>query len=248
MNNMEVKNDEQILQFNYNQPKDLASLSFNTVNQQHTPLGYDKIESTPASGNYFKSRESKTFLGPAPRSQLGVPTSKVYRGDRKKFYKPVMSNGNFVRGNDFGLISPYKMADEYNEIVSIPTVDPIEKGSVDYLGNDAKVVIRNNDPFYPYPGQHLLKNKNYWAYAHENKYLNDQPIYNYGHGNMEGGDRGRYDGGKGYDAYEVENFCCGKKDGGEVVEGFEGGRNIILLVVVIFIMILLFLGVRILKK
>jgi len=222
----EATKDNQILNFKFNEAKDLSTLSFNSVDQQHSPLAYDTIESTPASGNYFRTPAKKTFLGPAPRSQLGVPTKQVYKGNRSKFYKPILNNANFVRGNQFGVVYPYKKARKYYETVAIPSVTPDKNGPVDYLGNDAKIVMRNNDPFYPYPSQHLLENKNYWSYMHPRKYLSDQPIYNYPHGKMEGSSRGRYKGGMGYDPYDpmdgVENFCgCNFRNNEyEVVENF----------------------------
>jgi len=220
----EATKDNQLLNFNYNSPKQLSSLSFNSVDQQHAPLPYATKKSTPASGNYFRTPAEITFLGPSPRSQLGVPTNQVYRGKVKKYYRPVLSNANWVRGNQFGIINPYKKSRKYYETVSIPSVIPDKNGPVDYLGNDSKIVIRNNDPFYPYPSQHLLENKDYWSYMHPHKYLNGQPIYNYEHGKMEGVSRGKYTGGKGYDPYnpnEVENFCCGKSNENEIVENFS---------------------------
>jgi hypothetical protein len=59
---------------------------------------------------------------------------------------------------------------------------------------------------------------------HSSKYLNGQPIYNYEHGKMEGGDRGRYNGGVGYDPYNPNENFVGCQDCNEmnVVEGFEG--------------------------
>jgi hypothetical protein len=203
----------------------LSSLSFNSVDQQHSPLAYDTMKSTPASGNYFRTKTEKTFLGPAPRSQLGVPTRKVYLGtnaERKAYYKDIIGNANFVRGNQFSNVYPYKKAKRFEEIIDIPSVEPQIKGPVDYLGNDAKIVMRNNDPFYPYPSQHLLENKNYWSYMHEKKYMNDQPIYNYPYSKMEGSSRGMYHGGKGYDPYDVENFCGCKKESCSVVENYCG--------------------------
>ena len=77
------------------------------------------------------------------------------------------------------------------EIVATPSVKQRGK-TVDYLGSNAKIVVRNQDPFYPYPSQKLLENKNYGSYSHEHKYLNGQPIFNYGAGLMEGGGRNPY--------------------------------------------------------
>jgi len=224
MEGFEAKSDNEILDFNFNDPKMLSSLSFNSVDQQHSPLGYDTIKSTPASGNYQRTPSENTNLGPAPRSQLGVPTRKVYKGKVGKYYKPILDNANWVRGNQFGVDYPYKKNDKFVEVVAIPNVKVDKKTPADYLGNDAKIVMRNNDPFYPYPSQHLLENKNYWSYMHPYKYMNEQPIYNYPHGKIEGGDRGLYKGGKGYDAYDAyDNFVgCQECNEYNVVEGFEG--------------------------
>lgn len=205
---MEVKHDAEILNLKeFNQPKRLSTLSFNTVNQQHTPLGFETVSSTPASGDYWRTFAKDTYLKPAPRSQLGVPTEKIYRGNVDKFYKPILNNLNARRGGRFSVHYPYPKAKPFFETVAIPSIIPSSPDSnIDYLGNDAKIVIRNNDPFYPYPSQHLLENENYWAYMHEKKYLNDQPIYNYPYSKMEGVSRGKYDGGAGYNPYLVEGF------------------------------------------
>lgn len=226
--------DNSILGFNLNQPKSISSLSYNTVNQQHSPQSYDTVESTPASGNYMRTMAKNVLLNPAPRDQLGVPTNKVYKGNTKKFYKQILGNANWVRGNEFGLQYPYKKDQKFVEMVSIPSVKA-GKGPVDYLGSNAKIVMRNNSPFYPYPSQKLLQNKNYWAYPHEYKYLNKQPIFNYGHGLMEGGDRGQYTGGKGYNPYVVEGFCgsCGGNSSGATGVGL--GIGLVLIVIVMYI-------------
>ena len=220
MEGIDSKNDNQILNFKFNEPKMLSSLSFNSVDQQHSPLGYDKIESQPASGNYDRTKCVNVSLGPAPRSQLGVPTRKYYFGSDKKYYKPILDNGNWVRGNQFGVDYPYVKNGKFLEVVSMPSVIPEKKGPVDYLGNDAKVIIRNNDPFYPYPSQKLLRDKNYWSYMHPHNYVNGQPIYNYPYGKMEGDSRGPYKGGMGFDPYNPNEAFCG---GYDVVEGFSGG-------------------------
>ena len=227
---MDPKYDQEILGFNFNQPKKLSTLSFNTVNQQHTPLGFETDKSTPASGNYNRTIAQDINLKPAPRSQLGVPTNKIYRGDTSKFYVPILDNLNFRRGGDFSVHYPYPKAKPFVETVAIPSVVPTPADDpVDYLGSNAKIVIRNNDPFYPYPSQHLLENKNYWAYNHENKYLNDQPIYNYPYGKMEGVSRGKYKGGKGYNPYLVEGFS-----------GEDMGRNRWIMMILIVIVLLIY--------
>lgn len=224
--------DRSILGFNYNQPKENSSLSYNTVNQQHVPKSFDETKSTPASGNYWRTYFRNKYLSPAPRSQLGVPTNKRFFGKTQPYYKEILGNANWVRGNQFGVNYPYKKKKTFVESVSYPTVE--QKGeTVDYLGSNAKVVMRNNSPFYPYPSQRLLENKNYWAYPHEHKYLNDQPIFNYGHGLMEGVDRGKYLGGKGFNPYLVEGFCgsCRSSKGGNIGLGVA----LILLVIVLYI-------------
>ena len=188
--------DKDILGFNYDQPKELSSISFNTVNQQHAPQGYSKIESSPASGNYAKVEEKQVELNPAPRSQLGVPTNKVFRGNSDKYYEEILGNANFVRGNEFGL--DYKgrktitNQPQYLDNIAFPSVIPDREGNVDYLGADAKIVMRNNSPFYPYPSEKLLKNKDSWAYPHEYQYLKEQPIFNYPYGKQEGIKEGKY--------------------------------------------------------
>ena len=209
-----MTNDRSFLGFNWNQPKETASLSYNTVNQKHSPDSYEKVESTPASGNYWRKHFPKKYLNPAPRSQLGVPTNKTYSGKLGKFYKPILGNADFVRGNQFSVKYPYAKKPTFVEQVAMPNVTPKE-GPVDYLGSNAKIVMRNNSPFYPYPSQHILENKNYWQYPKAHQYLNDQPIFNYGHGLMEGGNLGKYTGWKGYNPYLLEGFNggCGCKGG-----------------------------------
>ena len=215
--------DRSVLGFNYNQSKQNASLSYNTVNQQHVPKRFDEIESTPASGNYWRTYVRNKFLSPAPRNQLNVPTSNVFIGKTKPYYREILGNANWVRGNEFGLKYPYKKKDDFVETVSVPSV--IQKGqTVDYMGGNAKIVMRNNSPFYPYPSQRLLGSKNYWAYPHEHKYLNGQPIFNYGHGLMEG---------VGGDKYLMEGFCGGSGGGGGLNYGV--GMGLILLVIVLCI-------------
>jgi len=242
MEGASVKYDNEVLEYEFNQPAMLSSLSFNSVNQQHTPKGYDTVKSTPAdSGNYFRTKAEKTFLGPAPRSQLGVPTNKVYTGNTKKYYKPIISNANWVRGNQFGVHYPYKKNKKFTEVVAIPNINPERSNKIDYLGNNSKIIMRNNDPFYPYPSEHLRKNPDYWGYMHEKQYLNGQPIYNYPYSDQEGVGRGKYYGGKGYDPYEVEQFCCGKESK-KVVEQFgdcSNGLDMRYLMVIIVIVILL---------
>lgn len=200
--------DQDYLEFDINQPKTLSSFSFNTVNQQHSPLAYDTIESTPASGSYEKTGAMQMYLAPAPRSQLGVPTKKIYLGGREKFYKPILDNDNYYRGNQFSVKYPFKKAKKFREVVAYPSVVD-DNGPIDYLGNNAKIVMRNNDPFYPYPSEHLLENENYWTYMHPKEYVNSQPIYNYPISKIEGGDRGRYKGGDGYNPYLIEQFSGG---------------------------------------
>jgi hypothetical protein len=63
----------------------------------------------------------------------------------------------------------------------------------------------NDDPFYPYPSQGLLENKNYWAYPHEKKYINYKPVYNYEHGLPEGTSN-KIAGYKSFNPYLLEGF------------------------------------------
>jgi len=188
--------DKDILGFNYDQPKELSSISFNTVNQQHAPQGFSTVESTPASGNYTHVEENQVELNPAPRSQLGVPTNKVFRGNSDKYYEEILGNANFVRGNEFGLDYRGRKTvteePQYLDNIAFPSVKPDKDGNVDYLGSDAKIVMRNNSPFYPFPSQKLLKNKSYGAYPHEYQYVKGQPIYNYPYGKQEGIKEGKY--------------------------------------------------------
>jgi hypothetical protein len=58
-----------------------------------------------------------------------------------------------------------KIEDAITDIIFVNTRK--NKLFFDYLGNDANIVMVNDDPFYPYPSQGLLENKNYWAYPHE---------------------------------------------------------------------------------
>ena len=153
------------LQFNINEPHDLSSFSYNTTNQQHTPLAYDTIKSTPASGNYPRKRTKHIVLSPSPRSQLFEdPITNTYDGDTKPYYETILDNANYVRGNQFSDKYPFKKGKRTKEKIA-----PLEPSSppIDYLGNDANIVMVNDDPFYPYPSQGLLENKNYWAYPHE---------------------------------------------------------------------------------
>lgn len=201
-----VKYDQTVTQTNLNQPKSLSSIPFNTVNQQHAPLGFDTYKSTPASGSYRHSIYDKVYLSPAPRSQLGVPTDKIYKGNVSKFFTHVLDPDEAKRGKFALLYPPTNPPKPFKEVIAFPSVIPTKEGSIDYEGSNAKIVIRNNDPFYPYPSQHLLESPDYWGYMHEKKYLNGQPIYNYEHGKMEGVSRGKYNGGDGYNPYIVEGF------------------------------------------
>jgi hypothetical protein len=202
---MNIMDDKTYLKFNLNQPKDLSSLAYNTVNQQHTPLGFSTYKSTPASGNYWKTEVQDVLLEPAPRNQLYNPVEQTYDKSPDKYYKEILGNANWVRGNQFSNHYPTKKAREFVEIVATPSVKQQGK-TVDYLGSNAKIVVRNKDPFYPYPSQKLLGNKNYGSYPHEHKYLNRQPIFNYGAGLIEGG---------GSNPYLVEGFSstCDNRNG-----------------------------------
>jgi hypothetical protein len=192
------------LQFNINEPHDLSSFSYNTTNQQHTPLAYDTIKSTPASGNYPRKRSKHVVLSPSPRSQLFEdPITNTYDGDTKPYYKTILDNANYVRGNQFSDKYPFKKGKRTMERIA-----PRSNSSsppIDYLGNDANIVMVNDDPFYPYPSQGLLENKNYWAYPHEKKYINDKPVYNYEHGLPEGTSN-RIAGYKSFNPYLLEGF------------------------------------------
>ncbi len=187
------------LQFNINEPHDLSSFSYNTTNQQHTPLAYDTIKSTPASGNYPRKCSKRTVLSPSPRSQL---FDDLYDGDTKPYYTTILDNANYVRGNQFSDKYPFKKEKRYIERIAPPT---ISSPPIDYLGNKANIVMVNDDPFYPYPSQGLLENKNYWAYPHDKKYINDMPVYNYEHGLPEGTSN-RIVGYKSFNPYLLEGF------------------------------------------
>ena len=84
--------DKTYLKFNLNQPKDLSSLAYNTVNQQHTPLAFSTFESTPASGNYWKSDTKDVLLEPAPRNQLYDPVKQTYDKSPKPYYKEILGS------------------------------------------------------------------------------------------------------------------------------------------------------------
>ena len=197
--------DKTYLKFKLNEPKDISSLAYNTVDQQHTPLGFSTYKSTPASGNYWKTKADEILLEPAPRNQLFNPVDQTYDKSSKQYYDEILVNANWVRGNQFSNHYPMKKSKDFVEIVATPTTKKKSK-TVDYLGNNAKIVVRNRDPFYPYPSQKLLEKKNYGSYPHEYKYLNEQPIFNYGAGLMEGG---------GSNPYLVESFSsrCDNKRG-----------------------------------
>ena len=203
------------LQFNINEPHDLSSFSYNTTNQQHTPLAYDTIESTPASGNYPRKRSKHVVLSPSPRSQLFEdPITNTYDGDTKPYYTTILDNANYVRGNQFSDKYPVKKEKSRMERISRP--DTSTSSPIDYLGNKANIVMVNDDPFYPYPSQKLLEDKNYWAYPHEKKYINDKPVYNYEHGLPEGTSN-RIPGYKSFNPYLFEGFSnqncnCPRKD------------------------------------
>jgi hypothetical protein len=218
---MNIMDDKTYLKFNLNQSKDLSSLAYNTVNQQHTPLGFSTYESTPASGNYWKTEVDDVLLEPAPRNQLYNPVKQTYYKSPKPYYKEILGNANWVRGNQFSNHYPIKKARDFVEIVATPSVK--QKGkTVDYLGNNAKIVVRNQDPFYPYPSEKLLENKNYGSYPHEHKYLSGQPIFNYGAGLMEGG---------GSNPYLVEGFSdCNNNRGGRIGLGI----GLVLLILILY--------------
>ena len=219
--------DKTYLKFNIDQSKDLSSLSYNTVNQQHTPQDYSTIESTPASGNYWKTPYDSNLLNPAPRDQLDIPTEQHYNKSPDKFYKPILGNANWVRGNDFGNVYPYKKKSEYLEIISVPSVK--QKGkTIDYLGSNSKIVVRNNDPFYPYPSEKLLTDKYYGSYPHEHTYLNDQPIFNYGSGLIEGGGSRKYN----PNPYLIEGFNGSCNDKGIRI-GL--GLGLVLLIIILYV-------------
>ena len=179
--------DSNLLSFDLNRPAEISSVPLNTTNATFTPRPHQSDKSSPSSGkNRFRNFMVR-FLKPSPRNQLNVPTNNTYSGNIDKFYKPVLNNANYVRGNEFGLSYPYPKQNRFIErILKETPQDPISSNNIDYIGNKENIQIRANSRFYPFPTQKYQKNKKYWTYPTIQQFLTGQPVYNYPHGKIEG--------------------------------------------------------------
>ncbi len=158
--------------------------SFGQQQITHTPTSYKNItQPLYGSPNFLEQKNNHAQmknLAPAPRSQLGNPTEKLYSDEYplSKYYENSISNANWVRGNQFASAYPYK--------ISEPIVEKIKRSK------NTNTVMRANSPFYPFPS-FLNKNKNaYRTYPHAQEYLQQQPIYNYPYNQDEGITEGPY--------------------------------------------------------
>lgn len=188
--------DNLLLKFNLNNPKKLSNVPQNIADTPHTPRGFQSYDREQASGQYIAKPFLRRLLNPAPRNQLNYPMDNRFKGTTAPFYKQVLGNANFVRGNQFGLSYPYSSMPE-----SVETINPtLRQGGdpLDYLNEN--IVMRKNSPFYPYPNYKFTKNPDYQTYPHIKRYLKGQPIYNYPYGRAEGIPEGVYN------PFLVENF------------------------------------------
>ena len=188
--------DNLLLKFNLNNPKKLSNIPKNVADTPHTPRGFQSYEREQASGQYKAKPFLKKLLKPAPRNQLNYPTQNRFHGLTAPYYKQVLGNGNFVRGNEFGLSYPFHSKPESTEIES-PTLRQ-GREPLDYLNSD--IVMRKRSPFFPYPNFDYTKNPDYQTYPHTRRYVKGQPIYNYPYGRQEGIPEGVYN------PFLVENF------------------------------------------
>lgn len=220
------------LNFNLNQPKMLSSTTMNSVNTPFTPNGFQEYSSSPAANSKKRYIYEKKYLKPAPRDQTLVPTDVEYKGKIAQYYKEVLGNGNFVRGNQFGVKYPYEEMKPLWQQIDNPTVkysspDNLDK-PVDYLESNAKIMMRHNSPYYPYPSLGLEKKKDYWTYPHEKRFLNMQPIYKYPFGKTIGIPEGKYN------PFLLESFYQ-KTDKKEIIS-----RELFGIIVLIFVFCLYF--------
>jgi len=185
---------DNILEFDLNRPAQLSSVPINSVDNSFSPDGVQDNTKEYGSGNNKFYKFFKKYLKPAPRNQLVIPTRDIYKGNIKKFYTPVIGNGNFIRGNRFAAPYPYKNGIKTFEKISNKTYqNPLPSNdNIDYNGSNQDVIMRTNSQFYPYPSQDYENNKNYKTYARENGYIKEQPIYNYPYGKIEGINEGEY--------------------------------------------------------
>ena len=186
--------DNNYLKFDLNKPAEISSVPVNSTDNRFTPSGVTPDSSEQSSGNNKVLNFIKKYLKPAPRSQLNIPTQDIYHGNVNKFYKPVIGNANFVRGNVFA--APYhysKGVKVYEKIMKPEYQNPLPfNDNIDYNGDNEKIIIRSQSPFYPFPTENYYKNKEYKTYPHINNYMNNEPIYRYPYGKIEGINRGIY--------------------------------------------------------
>lgn len=172
-----------MLDFNLNQPFFPSNISTPRQNIPGSPYGFKSLSKQLFGSPNFKNNPdlqgNGPNLGPSPRNQLGVPTNKIYDNKFKlsSYYNSPLPNGNFVRGNQFGVSYPYK--------ISKPIFFKTES-------NEVKNIVRANSPFYPYPNFRNRFNNKYWTYPHPKEYLQQQPIYNYPYTEEEGVSEGKY--------------------------------------------------------
>ena len=81
--------------------------------------------------------------------------------------------------------------DDYEEGL-LNKINILLNDNIDYNGNNEDIIMRANSPFYPFPSQNYINNKNYKTYARDNNYIKGQPIYNYPYGKIEGINEGEY--------------------------------------------------------
>ena len=185
---------DNILEFDLNRPAQLSSVPINSTNNKFTPEGVHNNTKEYGSGNNKVLNFFKKYLKPSPRNQLVIPTRDIYKGNIKKFYTPVINNGNYIRGNRFSPQYPYKNGIKTFEKISekIYQNPTASNDNIDYNGNNEDIIIRLDSQFYPYPSQNYINNKNYKTYVRDKSYIKEQPIYNYPYGKIEGINEGEY--------------------------------------------------------
>jgi hypothetical protein len=192
--------DNTLLKFKLNNPKNLSAIPENTADMPHTPRGFQSYDNEQASGQYIRKNRKNIILNPSPRNQLNYPMDNKFCGVTAPYYKQVLGNANFVRGNQFGVAYPYTPETRSQEFVLNNSNDdqyPLDSN------NNNNIVMRKRSPFYPYPNFNYTKDNRYQTYPHIKKYKEGQPIYNYKYGRSEGIPEGRYN------PFLVENFSSG---------------------------------------